>query len=63
MSHFKLVSSTKASDIIPVNKYVSIKTGLTVIIANVEGPTVNGFFCLGMHNFFLVFHLSMLNKG
>ncbi|XP_045519438.1 uncharacterized protein C05D11.1-like [Pieris brassicae] len=46
MSQFKLVSSTKAYDVMPVNKYVSTKTGLTVIIANVEGPTVNGFFCL-----------------
>lgn len=46
MSHFKLVSSTKASDIIPVNKYVSEKTGITVIIAGVEGPLVNGFFSL-----------------
>ncbi|XP_030036652.2 uncharacterized protein C05D11.1 [Manduca sexta] len=46
MSHFKLMSSTKASDVIPVNKYVSEKTGLTVIIAEVEGPLVNGFFCL-----------------
>ncbi|CAG9567343.1 unnamed protein product [Danaus chrysippus] len=46
MSHFKLISSTKASDVIPVNKYVSEKTGLTVIIANVEGPVVKGFFCL-----------------
>ncbi|XP_013133610.1 PREDICTED: uncharacterized protein C05D11.1-like [Papilio polytes] len=46
MSHFKLISSTKASDVIPVNKYVSEKTGLKVIIANVEGPVVNGYFCL-----------------
>nr|XP_026487526.1 uncharacterized protein C05D11.1-like [Vanessa tameamea] len=46
MSHFKLISSIKASDVIPVNKYVSDKTGLTVIIANVEGPLVKGFFCL-----------------
>ncbi|XP_046961211.1 uncharacterized protein C05D11.1-like [Vanessa cardui] len=46
MSHFKLISSIKASDVIPVNKYVSEKTGLTVIIANVEGPLVKGFFCL-----------------
>ncbi|XP_045764362.1 uncharacterized protein C05D11.1-like [Maniola jurtina] len=45
MSHFKLKSSTKASDVIPVNKYVSDKTGLTVIIANVEGPILHGFFC------------------
>ncbi|XP_045538857.1 uncharacterized protein C05D11.1 [Papilio machaon] len=46
MSHFKLISTTKASDVIPVNKYVSEKTGLKVIIANVEGPVVNGYFCL-----------------
>ncbi|CAH2104836.1 unnamed protein product [Euphydryas editha] len=46
MSHFKLISSTKASDVIPINKYVSEKTGLKVIIANVEGPLVKGFFCL-----------------
>ncbi|CAH0404705.1 unnamed protein product [Chilo suppressalis] len=46
MSHFKLISTTKASDVIPVNKYVSDKTGLTVIIAETEGPLVNGFFCL-----------------
>ncbi|XP_022820745.1 uncharacterized protein C05D11.1-like [Spodoptera litura] len=46
MSHFKLISSTKASDVVPVNKYVSEKTGITVIIAGVEGPLVNGFFCL-----------------
>ncbi|XP_028177355.1 uncharacterized protein C05D11.1-like [Ostrinia furnacalis] len=46
MAHFKLICSTKASDVIPVNKYVSEKTGLTVIIAETEGPLVNGFFCL-----------------
>ncbi|XP_050675436.1 uncharacterized protein C05D11.1-like isoform X2 [Leptidea sinapis] len=46
MSHFKLISSTKASDVVPVHKYVSQKTGTTVIIAGVEGPVVNGFFCL-----------------
>lgn len=47
MSNFKLICSTKASDVVPVNKYVSEKTGLTVIIAETEGPLVNGFFCLG----------------
>ncbi|CAH0749121.1 unnamed protein product [Diatraea saccharalis] len=46
MTHFKLISTTKASDVIPVNKYVSDKTGITVIIAETEGPLVNGFFCL-----------------
>lgn len=54
MSHFKLISSTKASDVIPVNKYVSEKTGLKVIIADVEGPLVKGFFSLG--TFFTVFY-------
>lgn len=46
-STFKLVSTTKASNVIPVNKYVSTKTGITVIVADVEGPLVNGFFCFG----------------
>ncbi|CAH2066403.1 unnamed protein product, partial [Iphiclides podalirius] len=46
MSHFKLISTTKASDVVPVKKYVSEKTGLKIIIADVEGPVVNGFFCL-----------------
>lgn len=47
MSHFKLISSTKASDVVPISKYVSEKTGITVIIGQVDGPVVNGFFCLG----------------
>lgn len=54
MSHFKLLSSTKASDVIPVNKYISEKTGLKVIIADVEGPLVKGFFSLG--TFFTIFY-------
>lgn len=52
MSHFKLILSTKANDVIPINKYVSEKTGITVIIAGVEGPVVNGFFCLGEYRIF-----------
>lgn len=51
MSHFKLISSTKASEIIPVSKYVSEQTGITVIIAEVEGPVVDGYFCLGKFYF------------
>ncbi|KAL4715092.1 hypothetical protein ACJJTC_012139 [Scirpophaga incertulas] len=46
MSHFKRVSATKASDAVPVIKYVSEKTGLTIIIGETEGPLVNGFFFL-----------------
>ncbi len=44
---FKLLYSGKANNVIPVYKYGSKKTGLTVVIAQVEGPLVNGYFCLG----------------
>jgi hypothetical protein len=44
---FELVCSLKANDLVPVHKYKSNVTGLTVVIAEVEGPVVNGYFCLG----------------
>ncbi|KAG8228414.1 hypothetical protein J437_LFUL003887 [Ladona fulva] len=45
-SSFELICTLKANDLIPVHKYKSRTTGLTVAIAEVEGPVVNGFFCL-----------------
>lgn len=60
MSNFKLILSSKASNVIPVNKYVSQKTGLTIIIANVDGPLVNGFFCLGLHFYVTSFTVIVL---
>jgi len=36
----------KANSKIPVAKYKSLRTGLTVTVAQVEGPVVNGYFCL-----------------
>lgn len=44
---FRLLCSLKANDLIPVHKYKSSLTGLTVVLAEVEGPVVNGYFCLG----------------
>jgi len=44
---YDVVYSVKADGNIPVTKYKSKKTGLTCVIAEVEGPLVNGFFCLG----------------
>lgn len=44
--NFRLVASVKANDRIPVRKYKSEKTGLTIILADIEGPVVNGYFCL-----------------
>lgn len=43
---FRLLCSLKANDLIPVHKYKSSLTGLTVVLAEVEGPVVNGYFCL-----------------
>ena len=40
------VSSLKANNKIPVTKYRSLRTGLTVTVAQVDGPVVNGYFCL-----------------
>lgn len=47
--NFELLYSLKAYDKIPVYEYKSKYTGLTVVIAEVEGPVVDGFFCLGIH--------------
>lgn len=47
MASFNLVCSTKANGKIPVHKYRSTATGLTLIVAEVEGPVVNGYFALG----------------
>uniref|UniRef100_A0A1B0DIV2 Presequence protease, mitochondrial n=1 Tax=Phlebotomus papatasi TaxID=29031 RepID=A0A1B0DIV2_PHLPP len=46
MASFNLVCSTKANGKIPVHKYRSTATGLTLIVAEVEGPVVNGYFAL-----------------
>jgi len=44
---FQLVSEGKANDLFDVKKFRSSRTGLTVVIADVDGPVVNGYFCLG----------------
>eukprot|EP00794_Sanderia_malayensis_P015886 gene15886-17486_t len=47
LSHgFNLQCRLKLLDLIPVAKYRSCQTGLTVCIANVDGPIVNGYFVL-----------------
>ena len=44
--HYSVVSRLKANNKIPVTKYRSLRTGLTVTVAQVDGPVVNGYFCL-----------------
>lgn len=46
MSSFQLVATVNANEKIPVSIYKSNLTGLTVILAQVEGPVVNGYFTL-----------------
>uniref|UniRef100_A0A182YI36 Uncharacterized protein n=1 Tax=Anopheles stephensi TaxID=30069 RepID=A0A182YI36_ANOST len=43
---FKHLLTVKANEVIPVHKYRSDRTGLTVIVGEVEGPVVNGYFTL-----------------
>lgn len=45
LSYEELASCEVAG--VPVRKYRSLKSGVVVCIAQVEGPLVNGYFCLG----------------
>lgn len=55
MGAFDFIYSIKANDTIPVHIYKSRDTGITVCIADVEGPVVNGYLCLGN---FCCFYIS-----
>lgn len=46
LGDFELLYSTKVNGVIPVHKYKSKKTALKVVIAEVDGPVVNGYFTL-----------------
>lgn len=48
ISKFELVASSQANDLVPVRKFRSTRTGLTLVLAEVDGPVVNGYFCLGL---------------
>lgn len=49
MSALKHITTVLCNGTIPVHKYKSELTGLTIVIAEVKGPLVNGFFTLGKH--------------
>ncbi|XP_023020385.2 uncharacterized protein C05D11.1 isoform X1 [Leptinotarsa decemlineata] len=51
MENFELLYALQAYGRIPVSEYISKKTGLTVVIAEIEGPVVNGYFCLATEAF------------
>ena len=46
LGNYEVVSRLMANDKIPVTKFRSSRTNLTVTVAQVEGPVVTGYFCL-----------------
>ena len=44
--HWELQSRLNISGVLPVYKYKSRRTGLTVVLAQSDSPIVNGYFCL-----------------
>lgn len=48
--NFKLLATARLNDSIPVHKYESLRTGLRVVLAQVEGPLVKGYLTLGEFN-------------
>lgn len=46
MDGYELVADCEVAGVV-VRKFKSIRTGLVVCLAQVEGPLVEGFFCLG----------------
>ncbi|PIK38225.1 hypothetical protein BSL78_24935 [Apostichopus japonicus] len=43
---YEVLCQEVSNGLVPVTKYKSKRTGLTICLAEVEGPLVNGFFCL-----------------
>lgn len=46
MSTFKLIGKAHVDELTCANKYRDEDTGLTVVLVDVEGPVVNGYFVL-----------------
>ena len=44
--YWELQSRVNLSGVLPVLKYKSRRTGLTVVLAQADSPIVNGYFCL-----------------
>lgn len=58
MGGFELMHSIKSNDTVPIHIYKSTNTGITVCIAEVEGPVVCGYFCLGNFCYPYFCHIS-----
>lgn len=63
MSSLKHISTVHANGTIPVHKYCSKLTGMTVVIGEVEGPLVSGDFMLGTVKIFeIVFSSGIIHN-
>ena len=65
MSTFKVQYEAVCDGRIPVSKYKSLKTGLTVCFADIDGPIINGYICLGNYVYIfgvLTFLLTTVSK-
>ena len=49
--HWELITNITIDDTLPVYKYRSKRTGLTIVLAPGESPIVNGYFCLATEAF------------
>jgi len=58
---YEILCAVKADANIPVTKYRARKTGIQVVIAEVDGPIVNGYFALG--EFFHVFFVTIFLRN
>ncbi|XP_026679888.1 uncharacterized protein C05D11.1 [Diaphorina citri] len=56
------LTSLNANNLIPVHKYKSVNTGITVVLGEVEGPVVNGYFALA-NNLIPVHKYKSVNTG
>lgn len=50
-NNFQLISECVGDGDVKVTKYKSSQTGLTIVIANVEGPLVNGYLTIATEAF------------
>ena len=48
---WELVTNLTIEDTLPVYKFISKRTGMTIVLATAESPIVNGYFCLSTEAF------------
>lgn len=60
MGGFQLACFIKADDMVPVHIYKSVNSGITVAIAEVDGPVVSGYFIFGNFSCHCIHHIFQI---